>query len=109
MRSPIGPPLPGFNALVRNQSNEMLRERSVHGSFASGQSSTIDAVGTVRRDERIIGPTGDIVLSFFGEPSWEAYDFLKKYVALRMELLKPSPPSITRMVEHADVDAAPKE
>jgi hypothetical protein len=48
-----------------------------------------------RREERIIGPTGDIVLSYSAEPTWETYEFLRKYIDLRQSMLKPAAPSTT--------------
>ena len=39
--------------------------------------------------ERIIGPDGEIVLQWHGEPTWEAYDFLENYIKLRKTVLKP--------------------
>jgi hypothetical protein len=42
--------------------------------------------------ERIMAPGADIQIQFSGEPTFETYDFLEKYVALRKAILK-KPPS----------------
>lgn len=39
--------------------------------------------------ERIRGPGGEILVQTEGEPTWEDYDFLEKYIALRKSVLKP--------------------
>lgn len=38
--------------------------------------------------ERIIGPTGPIIVEFLGEPTPEAYQFLEDYIKLRKGVLK---------------------
>jgi hypothetical protein len=54
------------------------------GQFAvKSPSSTYAAV------ERIIGPTGEIVVQFSGDASLEAYQFLEDYIKLRKSVLKP--------------------
>lgn len=43
---------------------------------------------TQRVVERIRGPGGEIVVQTDREPTWEDYDFLEKYIALRKSVLK---------------------
>ena len=38
--------------------------------------------------ERITGPTGDIVVQFVGQRTFEAYQFLEDYIKLRKGILK---------------------
>jgi hypothetical protein len=42
---------------------------------------------TLIKSEKVIGPEGDILLQFSGEPSIEAYEFLKDYIDLRIKTL----------------------
>lgn len=45
------------------------------------------ASGPVKQ-ERVIAPDAEVLLQFHGVPTWETYDFLEKYIALRKSVLK---------------------
>lgn len=54
-----------------------------------GQSSlrSEKAPAAFTQSEKVIGPDGNILLQFSGEPSIESYEFLKDYIDLRLKTL----------------------
>jgi hypothetical protein len=81
-------PMPGFPIGRQLSAPDDAVVHTGSGELRAGSSSMR---AKAPREERIIGPTGDITLCFFGEPTWEAYEFLRKYLELRQSLLKSSP------------------
>ena len=42
--------------------------------------------------ERIIAPDAEVLIQFSGDPTWDTYDFIEKYVSLRKAVLKKEQP-----------------
>lgn len=74
---------------IRSDNEPKDEPNSIMETNTSAQSSL--RVGQTRaafiQSEKVIGPEGDILLQFSGDPSIETYEFLKDYIDLRLKTL----------------------
>ena len=66
---------------------ETVTQQGITGPRQFQVEAGVSSRAAIIKTEKVIGPEGDIVLQFSGEPSIETYEFLKDYIDLRLKTL----------------------
>ena len=68
----------------------MTTPQSIIQTASAGAVALPNIAAVPMKQERVIAPDAEVLLQFHGAPTWETYDFLEKYIALRKSVLKKS-------------------